>query len=98
MRCQLLVPVPDSPVHAGLACALGRSSAYELNKLIAIVLDGHSRHQTLGSMDCGDQPFLEELLLRAGGAVDPAWALLCRSGHYFASSNPCGLAQLLSWP
>lgn len=41
---------PDSE-HAGLACALGCGSAYELGKLIAIVLDGHSRHQTLGSKD-----------------------------------------------
>lgn len=41
---------PDSE-HAGLACALGGGSAYKLDKLIAIVLDGHSRHQTLGSKD-----------------------------------------------
>lgn len=41
---------PDS-VHAGLACALGCGSACELDKLIAIDLDSHSRHQTLGSKD-----------------------------------------------
>lgn len=41
---------PDSE-HAGLACALGCGSAYKLDKLIAIVLDGHSRHQTSGSKD-----------------------------------------------
>lgn len=41
---------PDS-VHAGLACALGCGSACELGKLIAIDLDSHSRHQTLGSKD-----------------------------------------------
>lgn len=38
-------------MHAGLACALGCGSACELDKLIAIDLDSHSRHQTLGSKD-----------------------------------------------
>lgn len=85
MRCQLLVPVLT--VHAGLACTPGCGCVYALNKLMARVLDSHSGNKSVGSKDWwGISLSWRDCFLVAGGEVDPAWALLCRNGHYLTSS------------